>query len=140
MLEFGSDRVDTVTNAKLIVSAIMVFMLNGYSIADELTDATEELCDTIKSCALEAVAGPGLTEELQEEMAPVLENSCTDIRGRVQAVSANHSLFQPAVGCLRSMATLSCERLHNAGLVKTPECTEYDRLATPSQTEFRPRF
>jgi hypothetical protein len=59
----------------------------------------------------------------------VLENNCAEIRSRVQAVPANHKLNQPAVGCLRSMASLSCPQLQNAGEVKTPECTEYDRLA-----------
>ena len=116
-------------NATPILPAILALMLSVYSSADELTDAAEGLCDTIRTCALEAVAGPDLTDELRQKMAPVLENNCAQIRSRVQAVPANHTLYQPAVGCLRSMDSLSCPQLQNAGEVKTPECTEYDRLA-----------
>jgi hypothetical protein len=103
-------------------------MLSAYSSADELTDAADGLCATIKTCALEAVAGQDLTDELRQKMAPVLENNCAEMRSQVQAVPANHTLYQPAVGCLRSMASLNCPELQDAGAVKTPECTEYDRL------------
>jgi hypothetical protein len=128
MLEPGSLEMDTMINATPILPAILALMLSAYSSADELTDAADGLCDTIRTCALEAVAGPDLTDELRQKMAPVLEKNCAEIRSRVQAVPANHTLYQPAVGCLRSMASLSCPQLQNAGEVKTPECTEYDRL------------
>ena len=112
-----------------ILPTILAVMLSGYSSAEELTDAAKLLCDTIKSCALEAVAGPDLTEELRQQMNPVLENNCAQMRSRVQAVPANHKLYQPAVGCLRSMASLSCTQLYDASEYKTLACTAYDRLA-----------
>jgi hypothetical protein len=112
------------------LATILAFMLSGYSSADALTDAAELLCDTIKSCAIAAVAGPDLTEELRQQMEPVLEGNCAQMRSRVQAVPANHKLYQPAVDCLRSMASLSCPQLYDAGEFKTSECAEYDRLAT----------
>ena len=115
-------------NATPILPAILALMLSGYCSADELTDAADGLCDTIKTCALDAVAGEDLTDELRQKMDPVLEANCADMRSRVQAVPVNHALYQPAVGCLRSMASLSCNLLHNMGEVKTPECAEYDRL------------
>ena len=115
-------------NATPILAAILALTLSGYSSADEPSDASEGLCDTIRTCALEAVAGPDLTDELRQKMAAVLENNCAEIRSRVQAVPANHTLYQPAVGCMRSMASLSCPQLHITAEVKTPECTEYDRL------------
>ena len=67
-------------------------------------------------------------------MAPVLEKNCAEIRSRVKAVPADDNLYQPAVGCLRSMASLSCNLLHNMSQVKTPECAEYDRLAKAAST------
>jgi len=106
--------------------------MSGYIGADELTDAAEGLCDTIKSCSLETVAGEDLTDELRETMDPVLEGNCAEVRSRVQAVSANPALYQPAVGCLRSLASLSCQMLHIAGEIKTPECAEYDRVVKAS--------
>ena len=115
-------------NATTIIPAILALMLSGYSSADELTDAADGLCDTIKTCALEAVAGQDLSDELRQQMDPVLEGNCAEMRSRVQAVSANEKLYQPAVGCLRSMESLSCNLLHNMSQVKTAECAEYDRL------------
>jgi len=129
MLESGPQEVDAIINATPILPAVLALILCGYSSADELTDAAQELCDTIKACALEAVAGPDLSDKLRQQMDPVLENNCAQMTSRVQAVPANHTLHQPAVGCLRSMASLSCPRLHNVSEFKTPECTEYDRLA-----------
>jgi hypothetical protein len=44
-------------NTTPMLPAILALMLSGYCSADELTDAADGLCDTIKLCALEAVAG-----------------------------------------------------------------------------------
>jgi hypothetical protein len=115
-------------NSASILPALLALLLSGYSNADELADAAQELCDTINTCALEAVAGPDLTEELRQQMDPVLENNCAQMSSRVQAVPADHKLHQPAVDCLRSMASLSCPQLYDSSEFKTPECTEYDRL------------
>ena len=129
MIKPGSQEIDTMKNATPILAAILALMLSGYSVADDLTDAAEGLCDTIRTCALEAVAGQDLTDELRQKMDPILENNCAQMRSRVQVVPADDKLFQPAVRCLRSMESLSCPQLHNAGAIKTPECAEYDRLA-----------
>lgn len=115
-------------NATSLLSAIVLVMVSGYSAADDLTDAAEGLCDTIKTCALEAVAGQDLTDELQASMAPMLDNNCAKMSSQVKAVPPGHKLYQPAVGCMRSMASLSCAQLHNAGVIKTPECTQYEQL------------
>ena len=123
------------STATTILPAILALMLSTYSSADDLTDAAEGLCDTIKTCALEAVAGDDLTDQLRHNMAPVLENNCAQIRSQVQAVPANHELYQAAVGCMRSMESLTCPELQNSGEVKTPECAEYDRLVKVASAE-----
>jgi len=116
-------------NVTPILPAFLALMLSGYCSADELTDAANGLCDTIKLCALEAVAGEDLTDELRQEMDPVLEANCADMRSRVLATPASNELYQSAVGCLRSMASLSCDLLYTMSQIKTPECAEFDRLA-----------
>ena len=134
MIVPGSREMDTMINATPILPAILALMLSAYSSADDLTDAAEGLCDTIKTCALEAVAGQDLTDELRHKMDPILENNCAQMRSRVKVVPADDNLYQPAVGCLRSMESLSCPQLHNAGAIKTPECTEYDQLVKAANT------
>ena len=65
MIESASREIDIMTTPTPILAAILALMLSAYSSADELTDAAEGLCDTIRTCALEAVAGPDLTDELR---------------------------------------------------------------------------
>ena len=115
-------------------AAILAMMLSGYSVADDLTDAAEGLCDTIRTCALEAVAGDDLTDVLQHKMDPILENNCAQMRSQVKVVPPGDKLYQPAVNCLRSMESLTCSQLHNASEAKTRECIEYDRLAKAAAT------
>lgn len=85
-------------NAIPVLPAILVLTMGGYSSADELSDAAQGLCDTIRTCALEAVAGQDLTDELREKMTPTLDNACDSMRNQVQAVPIDHKLYQPAVG------------------------------------------
>jgi hypothetical protein len=119
---------NTMKNATTILPAMLALMLSGYSSADELTDAADGLCSAIKSCALEAVAGEDLSDELRQEMEPVLEANCNEMRSRVKTVSASQKIYQSAVSCLRSMTSLNCNLLHNMSQVKTAECATYDRL------------
>jgi len=118
-----------VITTKAILPALLMIIISGYAQADELTDATQALCDSVKSCALEQVAQQGLTEEMQETMGPMLDNMCADMRSQVQSVPADHTLYKPAVGCLRSMVSLDCRQMQDPEAVKTPECTEYEQLA-----------
>lgn len=124
----GPQGMDAMKNTTIILAAILALTLGGYSSADELTDAAAGLCDAIKTCALEAVAGQDLSDEMRQQMDPVLEANCAAMSREVLSVPAGNQLYQPAVGCLRSMASLSCPHLHNASQFKTPECAEYDRL------------
>ena len=134
MLGSGSQEMDTTMNATPILTAILALLLSGNSIADELADAANALCDTIKTCALETVGGPDLSEQLRQQMEPALENNCAQMRGRVQAVPSNHPLHQPAISCLHSMASLSCLQLYDSSEFKTPECMAYERLSKAAST------
>lgn len=115
--------------SRAILPALLMIMLNGYAQADELTDAAQALCDSVKSCALEQVAEEDLTEEIREMMGPLLDNMCLNMRSQIDSVPTNHKLYQPAVGCLRSMVSLDCQQMQDPEGVKTPECTEYEQLA-----------
>ena len=66
MLEPDSREMDTMINPTPILVAVLALMLSAPSSADDLTDAAEGLCDTIRSCALEAVAGEVKTPECTE--------------------------------------------------------------------------
>lgn len=99
------------------------------SVADDLGDAARGLCDAVKSCALEQIAREDLTPEMQQMMEPMLENMCTTMQANVQQVPAGHPLYKPAVSCMRSLESLSCEQMQALDRTTTPECQEYEKLA-----------
>ncbi len=114
---------------RVILPAALLLMLAAQAGADDLTDAAQGLCATIKSCALEQVAKEDLTPEMLEMMGPMLDNMCTNMRQQVKDVPVEHALYKPAVGCLRSLESMTCEQMQNADDVATPECEEYEKLA-----------
>ena len=114
---------------RTILPAVLACMFAGQAVADDLTDAAQGLCDTVKSCVLEQAATQDLTDEVKEMMAPMLENMCAKMRSQVHEVPVDHGLYKPAVGCMRSLESLTCEQLQKGEQVSTPQCTEYERLA-----------
>ena len=120
---------------KMILPAALVFVINGYAHADELTDAAQALCDSVKTCALEQAAQQDLTPEMRESMGPMLDNMCENMRNQVQEVPADHKLYQPAVGCMRSMVSLDCQQMQDPARAATTECADYERLARESGTD-----
>ena len=117
------------TASRTLLPAAILFMIGCYASADELTDAAQGLCETVKSCALEQMAQEDLTPEQREAMAPMLENMCATMRDQVKEVPVGNGLYGPAVGCLRSMESLTCPQMQDQDRVATPECSEYERLA-----------
>ena len=86
--------------------------------ADELGDAAQTLCEKVKSCAIAQMEGQNIPEETRQMMQPMLDNMCTQVRGKVGEVPTGHPLYKPAVACMESM-----------GAMTTPECEEYEELA-----------
>ncbi|MCB1702879.1 MAG: hypothetical protein KDI14_18850 [Halioglobus sp.] len=117
------------TTIKKLLPAALALIFTGSAVADDLTDAAQGLCETVKSCVLEQLAGQDLPPGMEANMGPMLDNMCAKMRSQVQEVPTGHELYEPAVGCMRSMESLTCEQLQNADSVTTPECTEYERLA-----------
>ena len=97
--------------------------------ADELGDAAQTLCEKVKSCAIAQMEGQNIPEETRQMMQPMLDNMCTQVRGKVGEVPTGHPLYKPAVACMESMNSLSCENMQDAGAMTTPECEEYEELA-----------
>lgn len=128
-LQQALTRMEIVDRTLTTAAAALVYLLAGPVAADDLTDAAQELCNMVKSCALEQMAEQDLTPEMREMMTPMLENMCATMRRQVKEVPVGHGLYDPAVACLRSMASLTCADLQDAGRVETPQCKEYAEKA-----------
>lgn len=95
--------------------------------ADDIADAALGLCEKVKSCAMAQIAKEDLTPEVRQMMQPMLDNMCTDMQAKVQAVPAGHAMYDSAVACMRSMAALSCEDMQAMG-GNTPACQDYEKV------------
>ena len=117
------------TNTGKLLAAGLICVLSTWAQADDLTDAARGLCENIKTCALENIAKENLTDEMRQMMEPMMDNMCTTMQSKVQEVPAGHPLYEPALLCMRSMESLTCEQMRDEEQVMTPECKEYERLA-----------
>lgn len=97
--------------------------------ADELADAAQALCEKVKSCAMAQMDGQEITPETRQMMQPMLDSMCAQVRGKIGEVPTGHPLYQPAVACMQSMNSLTCESMQEAGDMVTPACEEYENLA-----------
>jgi hypothetical protein len=122
-------RTITVIATRTLLPAALLFALGAYAAADELTDAAQGLCETVRTCVLEQAAQQDLTPEAREMMGPMLDNMCATMRSQVGEVPVGDGLYGPAVACLRSMHSLSCKEMQNPDRVATVQCKEYERLA-----------
>lgn len=119
---------------KKCASAILLCVVTAApaALADELGDAAQGLCEKVKSCAIAQMEGQEITPEIRQMMQPMLDSMCAQVRGRVGEVPAGHPMYKPAVACMESMNSLSCDRMQDAAQVITPECEEYEKLARES--------
>lgn len=122
-------RMKIVINQARLALLLLLSSLCVYAVSDDLSDAAQGLCDSVKSCALEQMAREDLTPEMRQMMEPMLENMCTTMQANVQQVPAGHPLYKPAVACMRSLESLSCEQMQNLDRTTTPECQKYEKLA-----------
>lgn len=120
---------------KPILSAAMLaatfsLCLSVPASADDLTKAAEDLCQTVKSCALEQMGASDMTPEMKEMMGPMLDGMCQGITASIGAVPKGHKLYAPAVACMRSMDKLGCTLVEGGGnTADTPECEKYAEMA-----------
>lgn len=112
-----------------VTAAVLAVALAVPIAADELTEASRALCDNVKSCALEQMAEQELTPEMREMLEPMLANMCTQMNSKIKEVPTDHGLYKPAVACIRSMQSLTCEQIQDGMQEQTPECQEYENKA-----------
>lgn len=116
-------------SGKLTAALALSVLVSIPVVADDLVSAANDMCEKIKACSLAQIAESDMTPEMRQMMEPMLESMCDQMRQGVQQVPAGHELYQPAVACMRSMASLSCEDFQSEGAAETPQCKKYRDLA-----------
>ncbi|MEH6911162.1 MAG: hypothetical protein V7459_11285 [Oceanicoccus sp.] len=110
----------------LLVTSLL--LVSGPARADDIADAALALCEKVKACAMSEIAEKDLTPEIRQMMQPMLDNMCTSMKARVGEVPIGDALYDPAVDCVRSMQTLSCQAMQSEQ-VNTAACQAYEKMA-----------
>jgi hypothetical protein len=97
--------------------------------AEDISSAATDLCEKVRVCATQQIAEEDLTPELRQMMEPMLDTMCDNMQAKVQEVEVGHPLHQPAIDCMRSMESLSCEAMRSPDSLQTPECETYEKMA-----------
>ncbi|MEM1112363.1 MAG: hypothetical protein AAGI11_10690 [Pseudomonadota bacterium] len=110
-----------------IIAGIALALGTAYAGADSLTAAADDLCEHVKSCAMAQMAAEeDLTPEMRQMVEPVIQNMCSSMRGQIQDVGSGHPLYGPSVACMRSMSSISCDKMMEGDGMYTDECKEYE--------------
>ena len=97
--------------------------------ADDMLSAADAMCQKIRACSMAQVAEAEMTDEMRQMMEPMLDSMCEQMRQGVGQVPAGHTLYDPAVACMRSLASLSCTDLQDENASDTQQCKQYRQLA-----------
>lgn len=91
----------------------------------------DEICDKIKTCALEGIEGQEIPEQMVEILMTQLDSQCaTAFKSKAKEVE-DAGLAGEANACADSMLSLSCDELlsPNGGSKKTKECKSFEASA-----------
>jgi hypothetical protein len=114
---------------KLVLVLIFGCSLGVPARAENMVDATLVLCEKIKTCALAQIAQQDFTPEMRQMMEPMLNGMCARVQSQITDVPTGHSLYGPALSCMKSMEALSCADLRDGDQLKTPECEAYEEAS-----------
>ncbi|MEH6549504.1 MAG: hypothetical protein V7711_13745 [Pseudomonadales bacterium] len=113
--------------SKQFLAMILTLFTISAGGADEFVNASQALCQKVKSCARESIAaGAEIPPDMIDMVEQMLAGMCVDIEQRYEEIPSGHPLYAPATQCMQSIAELSCQQFENLADSVTPECAEYE--------------
>lgn len=100
--------------------------------ADDLGEEVSRVCEQMKQCTLDRMAGAEMAPEMKMMITQQLDMACVGLQARFGAAAQAHALYQPALACVKSMQALSCQEIEESDDSITPECDRYQELAEDS--------
>lgn len=108
-----------------------IFNISLVAANDQLKfeSAINALCERQKQCALANMAEKEMPPEMKQMIMMSLNMVCSSLLTGFEAqVMVSHELYSPAVKCIDSMASLSCDALQNKN-DNTVECEQFEKLS-----------
>jgi hypothetical protein len=109
--------------------AAMLLAPVGAANADEFTEGVQKLCDKMKQCAMESLKGQEIPPEMKGMIEQQLDQSCVSLEQNYAAALQNEELYQPAIACMNSLLSKSCEEIQQSGTNQTGACKELEAKA-----------
>ncbi|MGB0920604.1 MAG: hypothetical protein ACPG06_02485 [Alphaproteobacteria bacterium] len=91
----------------LFLSAFFVFAFFPAAQADDYLEATNALCEKIKSCAMAEMDVEAMPADQRAMMENMMAGMCANIQQNYTAAPGS-PYYDDAAACMRSMAALSC--------------------------------
>ena len=120
-----------------ILSTLTIFIAAGAQ-ARDLGDATNQLCEKIKTCGQQEIAKQDIPPEMRQMMEGMFSGMCQSMVAPY-VVSAQHAgLEKKAIACIESIETKSCTDLMENNGAETEECKELEAAAEKAYPEGDP--
>ena len=97
-------------------------------VADEMSEAAQDLCEKVKSCSLAQVAEEDITPEVRQMMQPMWDSMCANMKNKMGEAPSGHPMYSSALACMHSMQKLTCEEIVGSRQTRTPECEAHEQL------------
>jgi hypothetical protein len=109
--------------------AICLSLVSHTLFATSLTEATDELCQTIKTCGQEQLKQQNLPPEMAQMMEGMFDGMCQSMVAPYVLSTKDAGLEDKAIACLESFNSKSCDELMNNNGGDTPECKDFQKAA-----------
>lgn len=101
----------------------------GAANADEFSEGVQKLCDKMKQCTLESLKGQEIPPEMKGMIEQQLDQSCVTLEANYAVALQSQELYQPAIACMKSLLSMSCQEIQQAGTAQTGACKELEAKA-----------
>jgi hypothetical protein len=122
---------------KISTLAVILSTFSLLSHADELSEATDTLCEKMKSCGLAQAKQQNLPPEMEQMMEGMFDGMCKSMVAPYVLSTKDAGLEDKALACLESFNEKSCDELMNNNGGDTEECKEFEKAANEAYPDGR---
>lgn len=112
-----------------ILPLLFLLTLPGITRATSFTEATQTLCNKIKSCTTIQLKQQQLPPAMMQMMTAMLDETCAKTIAPYARKATNAGLEKKAIACINSINALSCDALMNTSEAETSECRALEKAA-----------
>lgn len=108
---------------------LILLTLSSITSATSFTEATNTLCNKIKSCTTTQLTQQQLPPVMLQMMTAMLDETCAKTIAPYAEKATNAGLEKKAISCINSINFLSCNALMDTAKAETSECKALEKAA-----------